>query len=100
MSHKVGFIGVGNMGGALLKSIVRYNKETLKNNSEDQKLFSVSAFDINSQLLKKLAGEMDIIEETSAINLAKNCDIIVLAIKPQYCDNVLNEIKPAITDKR
>ena len=100
MSHKVGFIGVGNMGGALLKSVVRYNKETLKNNSEDQKLFSVSAFDINSQLLKKLAGEMDIIEETSAINLAKNCDIIVLAIKPQYCDNVLNEIKPAITDKK
>lgn len=100
MSYKVGFIGVGNMGGALLKSIVRYNKEVLDNNSKDQQLFSVSAFDINSELLKKLADETGIIEETSAAGLVNNCDIIVLAVKPQYCDNVLEQIKSVITDKK
>jgi len=100
MSYKVGFIGTGNMGGALLRSIVRYNKEALKNSPDGRELFSVSAFDINSELLKRLAEETGIIEETSAKNLAKNCDIIVLAVKPQYCDNVLKEIKPAITEKK
>ncbi len=100
MSYKVGFIGVGNMGGALLKSIVRYNKEVLGNNSKDQQLFSVSAFDINSELLKKLADETGIIEETSAAGLVNNCDIIVLAVKPQYCDSVLEQIKPVITDRK
>ncbi|NLA84880.1 MAG: pyrroline-5-carboxylate reductase [Clostridiales bacterium] len=98
--YKVGFIGAGNMGGALIKSIARYNKEALNNNPDGGELFSVSAFDINSELLKKLADETGITEETSAESLAKNCDIIILAIKPQYCDNVLKEIKPAITDKK
>ena len=100
MSYKVGFIGAGNMGGALIKSVVRFNKEASNNGSKDQQLFSVSAFDINTELLKKLVSETDIIEETSALSLAKNCDIIILAVKPQYCDNVLEEIKPVITDKK
>lgn len=100
MSYRVGFIGVGNMGGALLKSVVRFNKEASNNGSKDQQLFSVSAFDINTELLKKLVSETGIIEEASASSLVKNCDIIVLAVKPQYCDNVLEEIKPAITDKK
>ena len=99
MSYKVGFIGAGNMGGALIKSVVRFNKEASNNGSKDQQLFSVSAFDINTELLKKLVSETDIIEETSALSLAKNCDIIILAVKPQYCDNVLEEIKPVITEK-
>jgi len=100
MSYKVGFIGAGNMGGALIKSIVRYNREVLKNNPDGEELFSVSAFDINSELLRKLANETGIKEEACAESLAKNCDIIVLAVKPQYCENVLKEIKPTITDKK
>lgn len=99
MSYKVGFIGVGNMGGALLRSIVRFNKEAALNNSEEQ-LFSVSAYDINAELLKKLTNETGIIEEISAASLVNNCDIIVLAVKPQYCQNVLEQIKSAITEKK
>lgn len=99
MSYKVGFIGVGNMGGALLRSIVRFNKEAALNNSEEQ-LFSVSAYDINAELLKKLTNETGIIEEISVASLVNNCDIIVLAVKPQYCQNVLEQIKSAITEKK
>lgn len=100
MSYKIGFIGVGNMGGALLKSIVRYNTEVLHNDPKDAQLFSVSAFDINSELLQKLADETGIIKETSAASLVNNCDIIILAVKPQFCSNVLEQIKPVITDKK
>ena len=81
MSYKVGFIGVGNMGSALLRRIVKgdINHE-----------FDLSAFDTNTSLLKNISNELSINEEISAKNLVKNCDIIFLAIKPQYCETVLD----------
>ncbi len=94
MSYKVGFIGAGNMGGALLRSIVRYNKETAN------PLFSLSAFDTNSELMKKITSELGVLEETSIADLVKDCDIIVLAIKPQYCHDVLEQIKPVLTHEK
>lgn len=100
MSYKVGFIGVGNMGGALLRGIVRYNKEVTFNNSQEKPMFSLCAFDTNSELLKRITSELVIHEETGITDLVKNCDIIVLAVKPQYCNNVLEEIKPVLTDKK
>ncbi len=88
MAHKVGFIGVGNMGGALIRSIAKYDK----NNS-----FSLCAFDVNTPLLKELTNEIEIKEESSVDSLVRNSDIIVLAVKPQYCSNVLEQIKSVLT---
>jgi pyrroline-5-carboxylate reductase len=87
MAYKVGFIGVGNMGGALIRSIA-------KNDSVNE--FSLCAFDINTPLLKELTNELGIKEENSAKSLVSNSDIIVLAVKPQYCDTVLEYIKPVL----
>ncbi len=88
MSYKVGFIGVGNMGSALLRRIVKgdINHE-----------FDLSAFDTNTSLLKNISNELNINEEISAKNLVKNCDIIILAIKPQYCETVLKDIKSELS---
>ncbi len=91
MAYKVGFIGVGNMGGALVRSIARNDKE---------KEFSLYAFDINTPLLKNLAEELGIREEDSAKSLVSSSDIIVLAVKPQYCDHVLEYIKPALQPEK
>lgn len=91
MEYKVGFIGVGNMGGALLRSIVKCDK----NND-----FSLCAFDINTPLLKELTHELGIKEEESVKSLVSNCDIIILAVKPQYCDPVLEYIKPVLQPEK
>lgn len=91
MAYKVGFIGVGNMGGALVRSIVRGQEKF------SDKSFSICAFDINAALLKELTHELGIQEEISVKSLVANCDIIILAIKPQYCDTVLEYIKPALS---
>lgn len=88
MKYKVGFIGAGNMGSALIRSIVKGDKD---NN------FSVSAFDVNHNCLNAISNELGIAEETDAVSLVNNCDIIVLAIKPNYCADVLREIKSALT---
>ena len=86
MAYRVGFIGVGNMGGALVRSIA---------GNDTKNEFLLSAFDINTPLLNKLVSDLGIKEEPDAKSLVSNSDIIVLAVKPQYCDQVLEEIKPA-----
>lgn len=88
MSYKVGFIGVGNMGSALLRRIV-------KNDINHE--FDLSAFDTNTSLLNTITNELNIKEEINSKNLVKNCDIIFLAIKPQYCEAVLKNIRSELT---
>ena len=88
MSYKVGFIGAGNMGSALITSIV---------NGDKNNRFAVSAFDVNINLLNKLSSELNINVSKDAVNLVNECDIIVLAVKPQYSESVLKDIKSALT---
>lgn len=88
MSYRVGFIGTGNMGGALIRSLIKGDKEGC---------FPVSAYDVNAGLLAKLADETGLIAAKSAIELVKGNDIIILAVKPQYCESVLKEIKPFLS---
>lgn len=88
MSCKVGFIGAGNMGGALIKGIV---------NGDKKGQYQVGVFDVNLSLLSGLAKEFGIVAKTNITDLVKDSDIIVLAVKPQYCESVLKEIKQALT---
>lgn len=88
MAYKVGFIGVGNMGGALLRSIVSGDKKGE---------FTVGAYDVNTGLLNQLGSELGIKAQTSVESLVHDSDIIVLAIKPQYAEGVLKEVKPFLT---
>lgn len=87
MSYNVGFIGVGNMGGALLRSIAKGDKDYN---------FNLYAFDVNTPLLVGLTHGLKIKQENDAKSLVKSCDIIILAVKPQYCDRVLEDIKPVL----
>lgn len=91
MACKVGFIGVGNMGGALVKSIV-------KGDHEGQ--FSINGYDVNTDALNNLAKENPITIKTSSKGLVDDSDIIILAVKPQYAEDVLKEIKSALTPEK
>ncbi len=88
MVYKVGFIGTGNMGGALLKSIVA---------GDTDNHYPISAFDVNQSLLTELAKDYGVTAKTSILDLVADSDIIILAVKPQYCTDVLNQIKQALT---
>lgn len=76
------------MGSALLRCIV-------KNDINHE--FDLSAFDTNTSLLNTITNELNIKEEINSKNLVKNCDIIFLAIKPQYCEAVLKNIRSELT---
>lgn len=83
---KLGFIGVGNMGSAIIKGANGKLGNT-----------AVFAYDADSA---KLAGltEFGATAADSIRELAEKCDYILLAVKPQQLDSVLAEIKPVLRD--
>ena len=81
---KLGFIGVGNMGGAILKGIEGKLGNT-----------AVFAYDANSEKLADLT-QVGATAAGSAKEIADKCDYILLAVKPQHLAEVLAEIKESV----
>lgn len=89
MNKRIGFIGCGNMGKAMLGSLVKskdinneYIMVSTKSNTSAQNIikeFNVKATTINSEV-------------------AKNSDIIFLAVKPFFFKEVIEEIKDVVKE--
>ncbi|MCM1578754.1 MAG: NAD(P)-binding domain-containing protein, partial [Ruminococcus sp.] len=77
---KVGFIGTGNMGGAIIRGLLKAG------NAE------VSAFDPDREKLAPLEKE-GVKTAASEGEICRGCKYIVLAVKPQVFDKVLPAIK-------
>lgn len=77
---RVGFIGVGRMGQALIKGFL--SKGMLQKDE-------VLAYDLDMSKLK----ELDVASKYSAFEVVENSDIVFLCVKPQDLDVVLDEIK-------
>ena len=88
-SKKIGFIGAGNMATAIVKGLLKAKKPA----------GSIFVYDCNVRQLKPMA-EMGVNIVYLGEELAEKCDIIVLAVKPQNYDEVLAEIKPAVTAEK
>lgn len=86
---KIGFIGAGNMGSAILKGILK--KGNLK--PED-----IAITDKLPQLCSKF-GEQGVHVMASNKALVEACDCILLAIKPVYTAQVIEEVYAELADK-
>lgn len=84
---KFGFIGIGNMGSAMLKG-ARTKMTT------DQLLFT----DVNVEAMKRIEDETGLGYVTSNIELVQKVNVIILAIKPQYLNGVLEEIADYVNE--
>lgn len=82
-----GFIGVGNMGYALLTACLN----TFGQNE-------IAYYDTSKDKCSKIKKEYNIISEENNLSVVKKCKYLVLAVKPQYLNGVLEEIKAAVTD--
>ncbi|MDE6727335.1 MAG: pyrroline-5-carboxylate reductase [Oscillospiraceae bacterium] len=80
---KLGFIGVGNMGGAIIKGVNGKLGNT-----------AVFAYDNDADKLKSL-NTFGATAASSALELIKKCDFVLLAVKPQQLDEVLADVKKA-----
>lgn len=82
----VGFIGSGNMATAIMRGILDANRIDAS---------KVHAADVNPQALSRLE-KLGVNCTTSNLEVAKNSDMLVLAVKPPQIPKLLRELKPAV----
>ena len=83
---KYGFIGCGNMGGALIRAAAKQTKDIM-----------IADFDKQKAIL--LANELGLIAGDNN-TIAKECDRIFLGVKPQVMAEMLTDIKEILNDKK
>ena len=82
MSIRVGFLGAGNMAGALLSGLIR---------SKAVEPFDVRASDTSAERLAELSTKHGIETHLSNAELVRWANVIVLSVKPQVVPEVLLE---------
>ena len=90
--RKIGFIGIGNMGGAILAGYAASGKADGK---------ELLAFDMNGELCARTKENIPgLAISESGSSLCSEADVVILGVKPQVIESVLEEIKDAYsTDK-
>jgi len=87
---KIGFIGSGNMGGAIFKGFIKNNAVK----AEDIYIYRLS-----KEKLMKDADEYGINAAQSYSELISKTDCIIMAVKPNVLRNLLTEISAYINNK-
>ena len=88
---KVGFVGAGNMGEALIKGLVEANLVPAE---------AIYATDVRLERLKELDRQYGIQVASDNEAMVRAVDIVILAVKPQIMEAVLQEIAPAVTRRK
>lgn len=83
---KIGFIGCGNMGGALAKAVGKSQKA------------EIFLADTNLEKAESLSKEIGA-KVCSAQDIAKNCKYIFLGVKPQMMAELIDSISPILKDR-
>ncbi|PAB59253.1 pyrroline-5-carboxylate reductase [Anaeromicrobium sediminis] len=88
MNKKIGFIGCGNMGGAMIGGIIKSGLIKAEN---------IMVSDLDEKKLESIKTALGINITTDSVELVNNSDIIVLAVKPNIYDLVIKGIKNSLT---
>ena len=88
---KIGFIGTGNMGKAIIEGFI---------SSKNVKSEDIFVFDIDSKKLEILADEFKVNTTTDENEAVKSSDLIILAVKPNIYDIILEKIKNSIDNNK
>ncbi|MFR3499619.1 MAG: pyrroline-5-carboxylate reductase family protein, partial [Paraclostridium bifermentans] len=91
MNKKIGFIGAGNMAKAMIGGIVK-SKLVEANN--------VFASDLNEIALENAKSEYGINTTNDSKEVVKNSDIVIVAVKPNVYDIVLEGVKELIDNEK
>lgn len=87
----LGFAGMGNMAKAMLTRVL---------SSGIHAPDDIIGFDIAEEALTKTCSETGIHMAGSNIGVARQADIVILAVKPDVCGKVLSEISPGMTNAK
>ena len=82
---KIGFIGMGNMGYAMLKGIInKFDKDDI--------IFT----DVNKERVLKVSEELGIPYAESNAECANSAKYVILAVKPQFYSQVIKNIQNVV----
>ena len=84
---KIGFIGSGNMGNAMISGLIDSGASQPEN---------IICSDVREDLLQDIEAKFGVRTSTSNTAVAADADIVILAIKPQIMVPVLQEIKECL----
>lgn len=84
---KIGFIGCGNMAGAIIGGIIK---------NGIVKAEEVYGSDLFAPTREKVKTQYGIHASDNNMEVVENADVIVLAVKPQFYESVIKEIKDAV----
>jgi pyrroline-5-carboxylate reductase len=87
-NRKIGFIGAGKMGSALMQGIIKAGIVKPEN---------LGASDVYEPFLNELKAKMGINVSTDNAVIARASDVLILAVKPQTMGSVLENLKTYIT---
>lgn len=88
---KIGFIGAGNMASAMISGIIKSNLVSSKD---------IIASAKSEETLDRISKEFNINVSKDSREVAKISDIIIVAVKPNIYDLVLNQINDLIDDSK
>jgi pyrroline-5-carboxylate reductase len=85
---RVGFVGAGNMGEALVKGLVEAGVVPPE---------AIAVFDVLPERVRELERRYRVRLVADNLELVRHADVVVLAVKPQIMDGVVRELAPAVT---
>ena len=83
MTYNFGFIGAGNMGGALIKAAAINNPD-----------IKIAVFDVFENKAKEYAENYENVSFESLSTVVTECEYVFLGVKPQMAQELFGEIAP------
>ena len=83
MTYKFGFIGAGNMGGALLTAAAKNNP-----------VIKISVYDTNEEKAKAFREKYENVSFTSLEELVRESEYVFIGVKPQMLAELFSDISP------
>ncbi len=91
MRNKIGFIGIGNIGTPLVKGLMHSGTSL----PED-----TYVYDVDRRKVEELVKETGVRAAKDNAELVRECDYILLAVKPAYVRSVLESVKDLFTEDK
>ncbi|MDQ0151127.1 pyrroline-5-carboxylate reductase [Eubacterium multiforme] len=89
MNKKIGFIGCGNMGSSMLGGLINKNFANAKD---------IIVSTRSSESKKRLEDKYGVKGVLKNIDVAREADVIILAVKPYMYKDVIEEVKTALRE--
>ena len=91
MIRTIGMIGAGNMGSAILRGIV---------DAGYVKAGQLTVFDVSKRKLRDIQDDLPGIHPArDCLEVAENSDLIILAVKPLYIQEVIDDMRAGLPGK-